>query len=213
MNRIEKITQPIREILLPIVGEISAKTYFSYYGLFKNGLMFALYKEQKCYLKLAQQDIAQATAIAGVTPLSDTRISQSERYFLLPDTLLNNLQQYADWFKHSLTEIKQTKQQTYHRHKQKIRALPNMSFQFEKLLKWIDIYTIEELKAKGEIAVFVEFIKIGIEADHITLFKLYGALHKQLIYTIPPKVKLQLLQDANESLYAAGLRRRFRIKD
>lgn len=212
MNRIEKITKQIREVLFPILGEITAKTYFSYYGLFKNGLMFALYKEQKCYLKLAKQDIEKAATITGVERLDDPMISQAEKYFLLPDVILNNLTEYADWFSRSLAEIKQNKQHAYYINKQKIRSLPNMSFTFEKLLKRIDIHTIEELKAKGEIDVFVEFIKIGIEADHMTLFKLYGALNHQLIYTIPPKVKLQLLQDANESLYAAGLRRRFNIK-
>lgn len=213
MNKIIHSTQQIRNLLAPVIGETKAKTYFSYYGIFKNGLMFALYKEQKFYLRLSTENIREALSYEGVEQLNDPSFSHSDKFFLIPNTILNELPQYAIWFENSLKEVQANKYQSYYKRKDTIRSLPNMTFRLEKYLKRINIRTIEALRTKGEINTFVELIKIGIEANHITLFKLYGAIHHQFIYTISPEIKRALLHDANEALYAAGLRRRFTAFD
>lgn len=212
MNRVQTETQSIREILFKILGETIAKTYFSYYGIFQDGSMFGLYKDGKFYLKLATQDIHEITTYADIQQLQDPNIVQSQRYYYLPNHILDHIEDHAYWFENSIKNIKFYKNISYYNRKQQIRFLPNMSFTFERMLRKIGIYTIDDLVNKGEIATFVELIKIGIDATQITLFKLYGAINHQLIYTIPTSKKIALLEEADEALYAAGLRRRFKLK-
>lgn len=213
MNYTQCSTQQIRNLLCSVIGETTAKTYFSYYGLFKDGLMFGLYKDNKFYLKLAPQDICEAISYQGIIPLSDPNISHSDKFFLLPQFILDNLSKYLAWFKNSLNEIQLNKYKSYYKRKETIRSLPNMTFRLEKFLKRINIHSIEDLRARGEINIFVDLMKIGLEVNHITLFKLYGAINHQFIYTIPPHIQKELLLEANEALYAAGFRRIFKIRD
>lgn len=213
MNRIQSETQAIREILFKILGDTTAKTYFSYYGIFKDGSMFGLYKDGKFYLKFATQDIHSIAATSGITQLKDPNIVQAQRYYHLPDHILHRIQHYSAWFQNSIKNILFNKHVSYYCKKQQIRFLPNMSFSFERILRKIQVHTIEDLTNKGEISIFVELIKMGIEANQNTLFKLHGAINHQLIYTIPHHKKLALLKEADEALYAAGLRRRFNLKN
>ena len=85
-----------------------------------------------------------------------------------------------------------------------------MTFRLEKYLNKINIYSIEQLIEKGEINAFVELVKMGMDANENTLLKLHGAITHQFIYTITDKTKSQLLSDADNALYAAGLRKRFK---
>lgn len=211
MNYLEKETLQIRELLRPIIGETSVITYFSYYGIQKNKLMFALYKHKKFYLKLSPQDIPYALMQPGVKSLVDPHIAASHRYYFLPDSLLRHLTHYSFLFTNSLDYIQMNKNASYHYKKKQIRSLPNMNYQLERKLRKIHIYSIEELIAKGEINTFVDLIKIGEDANHMTLFKLHGAIHHKFIYTLSPTTQQNLLNEANEALYSAGFRRKFNL--
>lgn len=211
MNDTEKTTQHIRELLRPIVGETTAINYFSYCGILKDDLMFALYKNQKFYLKLNPIDIPDAVKHPGVEYLISSYITASYKYYLLPDYLLNQLANYASWFQNSLKYIQKNKQTSYYNRKSQIRSLPNMNYQLERKLRKINVFSIEELIEKGEINAFVELIKAGEDVNHITLFKLYGAIHHQLIYTLSSDVQQHLLAEADDALYASGFRRRFNV--
>lgn len=213
MNNTEKNTQHIKDMLSPIIGDITVINYFSYYGILKDELMFALYKDQKFYLKLNPADISSALTHEGVVNLSSTQLTSLYKYYFLPEYILNKINAYSHWFKNSLEYIRTHKQTPYYHRKERIRSLPNMNYQLERKLRKIHIYSIEQFFKKGEINVFVELIKIGEEANHITLFKLYGAIHHQLIYTLSPEIRRNLLFQADNALYAAGLRRRFNIRN
>ncbi|MDO4697957.1 MAG: TfoX/Sxy family protein [Pasteurellaceae bacterium] len=212
MNKIYSETQTVRDILSHVIGETRAKTYFSYYGIFKDDLMFGLYKDGKFYLKVALEDVSKIAKHHDVIPLVDPAIVQSRRYYYLPDHILSNIKQYHHWFDNSVKEVKENKQTSYYNKKHQIRFLPNMSFSFERMLRKINIRTIEQLVDKGEIATFIELVKIGIEANEVILLKLHGAINRQLVYTISQKVRIALLREADEALYAAGLRRVFQSK-
>ncbi|MGY4674416.1 TfoX/Sxy family DNA transformation protein [Ursidibacter arcticus] len=211
MNHIDKQTQDIRNLLLPIVGETKAKTYFSYYGIFRDDLMFGLYKEGRFYLKLAEKDVLNALNL-GVQSLIDPKISKTNMFYLLPDPILTNLVAYTHWFTASLAEIQMTKVSFYTQRRKKIRSLPNLNLNLERTLKKVNINSVEDLIEKGEVKVFIELIKIGIDVDHSLLFKLYGAINHQFIYTLSEKTKRDLLTETDEALYAAGLRKRFNSK-
>lgn len=209
MNSTEQNTQHIKDMLRPILGEITIINYFSYYGILKDELMFALYKSQKFYLKLDPKDIPSALTHQGVEYLSSTQINSLHKYYVIPDEILDNISEYTHWFKNSLEYTRTHKQASYYNRKERIRSLPNMNYQLERKLRKIHIYSIEQLFQKGEIATFVELIKIGEDVNHITLFRLYGAIHHKLIYTLSPEIQKGLLLEADEALYEAGFRKRF----
>ncbi|KAE9535511.1 TfoX/Sxy family DNA transformation protein [Ursidibacter arcticus] len=211
MNHINQQTLNIRTLLLPIIGETKAKTYFSYYGIFKDDLMFGLYKEGLFYLKLAEKDVSEAISL-GMKCLIDPKISKTNMFYLIPDPILHNLSTYTTWFTASLAEIQSNKVSLYKQRKRQIRSLPNLNLNLERTLKKVNINSVEDLIEKGEVKVFIELIKIGIDVDHSLLFKLYGAINHQFIYTLSEKTKRDLLTETDEALYEAGLRKRFNSK-
>lgn len=205
-------TQPIRDILFQVIGETRAKTFFSYYGLFKNDLMFGLYKNNQFYLRISQNALQHSPWVAELVRLNDPNMGVHYKYFYcIPEPLLSQPTHYAHLIQETLQEMSTIKQESYLSRRKLIRSLPNLNIHIERLLRRLDIHSIDDLCAVGEIQVFVEMIKRGIEADKQLLFKLYGAIHHQYIYTMTTKQKLELMTEANQALYEAGLRRRFKI--
>lgn len=210
MNHINQSTQHIRQQLFNVVGETRAKTHFhSYYGIFKDDLMFGLYKDGHFYLRVSDSDLNAVIKEQNFQPLSDPNLALSEKYFLIPPHILSDLKPLSTWFSNSLTEIQQNKNNSYYIKKNQIRNLPNMNFRIEKHLNKIKVYTVEDLIEKGEINAFVELVKLGIDVTENTLFRLHGALTNQFIYSLTDSKKQQLLTEADNALYAAGLRKRF----
>lgn len=209
-THIEKQTSCIRSHLSSILGETTAKTYFSYYGIFKDGLMLGLYKEHKFYLKVSQKHL-EAIQLHNLERLIDPKISGARMYYLIPTNIMNNLTHYHQWFTDSLEEAKQLKQQIYTTKQQFIRSLPNMNLSIERTLKKVDIHTTDDLIERGEVNIFVDLVKLGIDVDSTFLFKLYGAVHRKLIYALSPEQKNTILQEADIALYNSGLRKRFAI--
>lgn len=205
-------TQPIRDILFQVIGETRAKTFFSYYGLFKNDLMFGLYKNNQFYLRISQNALQHSPWVAELVRLNDPNMGVHYKYFYcIPEPLLSQPTHYAHLIQETLQEMSTIKKESYLSRRKLIRSLPNLNIHIERLLRRLDIHSIDDLCAVGEIQVFVEMIKRGIEADKQLLFKLYGAIHHQYIYTMTTKQKLELMTEANQALYEAGLRRRFKI--
>ncbi|QGM81587.1 TfoX/Sxy family DNA transformation protein [Otariodibacter oris] len=211
MTYIEMQTQEIRNLLLPILGQTTAKTYFSYYGIFKDCIMIGLYKEGLFYLKISEKFFSDLNQYQEITSLSDPNIKQSSKYYFMPNIILNNIEKHSDWFTDSFADIKQAKDTSYLQKRNRISSLPNMNLNLARTLKKVNVITKEDLIDKGEVCIFVDLIKLGIDVDHIILFKLYGAINNQFIYTMSTNIKLHLLKDANQALNHAGLRKRFNI--
>ena len=49
MQPIQAVEKPISTLFEPIVGKVKIKTYFSYYAVFANGFMLALYKNNMVF--------------------------------------------------------------------------------------------------------------------------------------------------------------------
>lgn len=212
MNLMQKETKSIRSLLFPILGETTVTTYFSYYGIFKDGFMFGLYKNGAFYLKVSDEHIDELRSYQGVLPLEDKNIKNAHKFYMLPQSMLDDLSLYHNLITHSIEFIKSNRYVSCYNKRDKIRSLPNMNITLERMLNKIDINSVEQLTKKGEIEIFVDLIKNGFDASHMTLFKLYGAINHQLIYTLSSQVQNDLLREADNALYEAGLRKRFNVK-
>lgn len=210
MKYIDQQTQYIRDLLYPIIGETRAKIYFSYYAIFKNKLMIGLYKNEQFYLRASKMVIDEIQNTIGVELLLDSQIGiHAKNFYLLPPLILENLCDYSHWIYAIAHEISQQQQTTSIERKDLIRTLPNMNIRIERILKKLGITSVNEFISKGEIDIFIELIKIGVEANDTFLFKLYGAINHKYIHTLTPTEKSNLLSEANQALYQAGLRKRF----
>ncbi|WP_373820339.1 TfoX/Sxy family DNA transformation protein [Glaesserella sp.] len=212
MSYIDTQTKEIRSLFFPIIGETKAKTTFSYYGIFKDNILFALYKENCLYLRISHTFMSELLSYSEIKRLHDPKMGiHAKNFYLLPEEMLNNLHQYSHWI---ISTIQETTNQKYKKNKIRkslIRSLPNMNINLERTLKKLGIYSIEDLIERGEINIFIDLIKKGIDVSHIMLFKLYGAINNQYVYTLSSEEKQLLLKEVNNALYEAGLRKRFEV--
>lgn len=205
MKKTELHSQKIRAILARIIGDTTASMYFSYIGIFKHNAMIALYKNDCLYLYISPQDFDEIKAYPEIVKLQEKRINSAFHYYFIPDTLFDH-PIFEQLVKHSVEAVVANKTLSYYEQTDKLRHLPHFTFQAECMFRRIHIYTVSELVKCGVIPAFVALVKNNERVNHITLFKIYGAIHKQLIYTIPEKVKFELLEQANEALIEAGLK-------
>lgn len=211
MSSIYQKTRQVREVLTEIVGETRIKTFFSYYAIFNRGLMFGLYKDNKLYLRLPEK-ITKEDFPHTLKRLIDIEKDFGDKYFYyFPAELLPELSQYASLINTAIYEISKQKLRKTVKRKKLIRSMTNLNVNIERLLKKIGIHSIADFTAKGPFVAYAEMIKIGIDASQDLLFKLYGAINKQLIYTMSDELKLQILRDADKALYEIGLRKRFNV--
>lgn len=212
MSEILNATQHIRTLLSTVIGETKVKTFFSYYAIFKDDTMFALYKQGKFYLRISPNYSQYHYWTHQLERLNDKHSGIYDKHFYyIPDHQLDKIADYGDVISQTIAELRQTKMQQAQSRKKLLRSLPNLNINIERLLKRLGILSIEDFFAMGEMAIFVELIKRGIEVDQNLLFKLYGARHHQYVYMLSDKQKLAILTEANQALYDAGLRRRFKI--
>ncbi len=206
MNKIYKNTIKIRNFLKPFIGDLDVKTYFSYYGLFKNNLMFGLYKDDKLYLKIPESFIKKYNILF---PLNNDDILIRD-FYLFPQELFNTIPQ-NNLLPNLISHLKQENRNN--QVEKSIRHLPNMNMRLERLLQRNGIQTIDDLYKLGEIQTFVKLIKQGVDAASLLLFKLHGALNNQLVYTLKDQQKQDLLEEVDTALYDAGLRKRFTVNN
>lgn len=212
MATILQKTLPVRDALLGIVGITQAKTVFSYYGIFKDDVLIGLCKNNQCYLRMpkniSDDDIA---FINELSRLNDPRMGiHCKNYYHFSPNLLAQANRYSHLILATISELKQQKEQLKQKQKTQLRALPNLNINSERLLKKLGIYSINDFLNKGAYSTYVELIKLGFDVDKNFLFKLYGAIERQYTYTMTDKQKSQILKEADQALYDAGLRKRFK---
>lgn len=210
MNKIDIETKEIRKLLTPKMGKIEVKYYFSYYSLFKNEMMFSLFKEGRFYIRASKNHEEEMKHSPYTRLLVDESLRIHDCHFYqISNQIINQPEQYMVWIWGVLDELQKEKELLAQR---KIRNLPNMNINLERLLQRNGINTIADLSKLGEVETFVALIGKGEDINDLLLFKLYGALHNQLVYTLDAKQKRHLLQEADLALYKAGLRKRFNSK-
>ncbi|QLD34112.1 TfoX/Sxy family DNA transformation protein [Mannheimia varigena] len=210
MQTINEIRKEIIPLFEPIIGEIRIKTYFSYYAIFKNNFMIALYQNKATFLRISQYDIADISQHPNTYNLSDDKIGlQSRKFHFIPSSILSDTRKFSSLIRSTINELESEKQKTNKKRSTQIRNLPNMNLKLERMLKKVGINSIQDFIQIGYISTFIRLTLHGFEPTEDLLFKLNGALNHQYIYTFTVQQKLGLMQEANDALYASGLRKRF----
>ena len=199
MKSVNELKAPLSAIFTLLIGEFRIKTYFSYYGIFKDKIMLALYKDEQLYLRIAKTD------------LEDPNVGLATKcFYKIPSAFLESTN-FAQWVKNIIHQIQSEQEAILAKQRSQIRSLPNMNINLEKMLKRVGIFSVDDLRNTGEIATFIKLIEIGIDGSDQLLFRLHGAIHSQNIYSFSHEKKMALLQEANQAFYKVGLRHRFRL--
>lgn len=203
MNSVYQATLDIRMLLEPIVGEINVKTYFSYYGLMKNKVMFALYKEGRFYLRKSKKYEKTLLKYCPIT-LKDSVVKiQAKSFHYIPPHILKNILAYEDWVLSVIAELSKKEEKD-----KPIRRLPNMNFHLELMLNRIGIYISHQLMNLGASRSFIYLVQEGTEVNKALLFKLAGAIQHKLFGYLTEKEKALLITETNALLNEIGSRKR-----
>lgn len=203
MNSVYQATLDIRMLLEPIVGEIDVKTYFSYYGLMKNKVMFALYKEGRFYLRKSKK-YEKTLLKCCPTTLKDSVVNiKAKSFHYIPNHILKNILAYEDWVLSVIAELSEKEVEA-----QPIRRLPNMNFHLELMLNRIGVHTIHQLMELGASHSFIYLVQEGTEVNKSLLFKLAGAIQHKLSGCLTEKEKELLISETNALLNEIGSRKR-----
>ena len=81
MQPIQAVEKPISTLFEPIVGKVKIKTYFSYYAVFANGFMLALYKNNMVFLRASTNSKAEIQQLEGTYPLQDHDVGINTKNF------------------------------------------------------------------------------------------------------------------------------------
>lgn len=210
MQSINEIKKEISPLFSPIIGSFRLKTYFSYYAIFKNNVMIALYQNHSTYLRISAKHKEFIDNHSETYNLSDDKISlQSKSFYYIPNSILTNSNLFQELINSTLAELDQKEQETYRKKTTQIRHLPNMNLKLERMLKKVGIHSIQDFMKVGYIYAFIKLVEKGVDATAELLFKLNGALSHQYIYTFTEQQKRLLIEEADRALYEAGLRKRF----
>lgn len=210
MQSTNEIYQEIAPVFSPIIGDFRVKTYFSYYAIFKDKSMIALYQDHSTYLRISDKYTEFIRNHTDTYNLSDDRINlQSKTFYYIPHSILSNAVILNELITSILDELEKKEQEAHRKKTTQIRNLPNMNLKLERMLKKIGIHSIQDFIKVGYIHAFITLVKQGIDATPELFFKLNGALNHQYIYTFTDQQKRLLMEEANKALYEAGLRKRF----
>ena len=211
MKSVNELKAPLSAIFTPLIGEFRIKTYFSYYGIFKDKIMLALYKDEQLYLRIAKTDLEEIKLLPNTLLLEDPNVGLATKCFYKITSAFWESTNFAQWVKNIIHQIQSEQEAILAKQRSQIRSLPNMNINLEKLLKRVGIFSVDDLRNTGEIATFIKLIEIGIDGSDQLLFRLHGAIHSQNIYSFSHEKKMALLQEANQAFYKVGLRHRFRL--
>lgn len=214
MQPIQAVEQPISTLFEPIVGKVKIKTYFSYYGIFADGFMLALYKDNMVFLRASTNTKSEIQQLEGTYLLQDANVGiNTKNFYAMPYDFAIHSRQFSIWLKSILEELTTQRILEQEKRKTQVRSLHNMSFKMEQILKRINIKNVEQFHQKGYMNTFIELIKQGADRSDLLLYKLHGAIHQKSIYHITKEERIELLREANQAFYDAGLRHKFYIPE
>lgn len=212
MPTLKQQTENIRNVLSYLIGEIEAEGYFSYCGLFKNKLMFALYKNGRFYIRASKKSEPEIISLGGIQLIDNNVPSTAKYFYLLPEKIVAQLPEYSHWFPEAIEAARACKKAFSVERDKYIRYLVNMNVNIERMLKRVNIFTVPQFMERGAFYMCADLIKYGIDAREILLFKLYGATQNRHIETFSVHEKREILQKANQLFQELGMRQRFEIR-
>lgn len=208
MNITQTNTLEIRNTLMELIGEVTAKRLFIGYGLFQKQHMFALYKSGNIYLR-AKQELAKELEKLGAVSWGvyhpNEKLSVTD-YYRLPQRITENPELYKSFLIQSLAQIEQEKNEDRMRKVNMIRNLANLSIRSERLLSKVGVFTVKDFRTLGAVNCYIRLLKQDLVFGLEYFWKLCAALQNRRVETLSKSEKNELLKSLNNALANAGMR-------
>lgn len=208
MNTTQRDTAEIKDLLFPLIGEVTAKRLFIGYGLFHQKDMFALYQTGIIYLRVKNElakELEQYGAVSW-TIYHQQKNLNAHHYYRLPKSVTDNFELYRKFLEKSLDQIRKEKLDLKLMQLNRIRDMPNLSIKYERLLAKVDILNVQQLRIVGASNCYVRLAKNGFVSGLDVFWKLSAALKDRRAESFSDKEKEELLKVLNSALLNAGLR-------
>ena len=147
MQPIQAVEKPISTLFEPIVGKVKIKTYFSYYAVFANGFMLALYKNNMVFLRASTNSKAEIQQLEGTYPLQDHDVGiNTKNFYAMSYKFALKTPKFSIWLTSILEELTNQQRLEEEKRKTQVRSLANMNIKMERILKRINIKNVEQFR-------------------------------------------------------------------
>ncbi|HBO39344.1 MAG TPA: DNA transformation protein [Pasteurellaceae bacterium] len=208
MSITEKNTLKIRTVLNNLIGNVTAKTLFTGYGLYYKSNMFGVYQSDIFYLR-AKNHLAEYLenkgAVRWVSSDHRSRLMISS-YYQLPLAITQNPLLYQKVIIESIQQIQDEKLSENLKKINRIKGLPNLTIKYERLLSKVNITNVQELKTIGAVNSYVRLKKNGFLVNINFFWNLFAALQNRSANMLTDNEKSAALKILNVALANAGLR-------
>lgn len=158
------------------LGNIHSRSQFGGYSLSANGIMFALVSEGELYLR-ANQENEKIFGLMGMESLIYRKrgIAISLRYFKVSESLWDESERLLGLAKSSLDGMLNDIN-TKKNGNARLKDLPNISLNLERLLWQVGISTSSELRAQGACTTYLKLCSVKQNVGLNVLMALEGAI-------------------------------------
>lgn len=162
------------------LGKITSKSMFGGFGIFANDVMFALYIKEKLHIRLTPEIMSVFSGYELKPYLYEKKgFPIKTSYYEVPESLLNKKKQLIEIASTAWKTSKQDKKNQQTAPITRIKDLPNLRLNTERMLKKAGIETIEELEEVGAARAFHKLRVLNRQNLNIELlWSLEGAINR-----------------------------------
>ncbi len=137
------------------LGDIKSRSMFGGFGIFCDGVMFALVINDALHLRATEKNESKFKEL-GLEPYrySKRGFPIVTKYFAVPQTWWTQTETLMDYAKQSLKSATKDQIEKKNAAPSRIKDLPNLRLTTERLLKKAGIDTVEKLYKQGSLAAF-----------------------------------------------------------
>ena len=194
-----------------LANNVSIKRLFTGYGIFHNGMMFALYQSGAHYLR-AEGTLVNVLEKLGAARYQDIHPHMNPQlalfhYYQLPQAVIKNPSLHQKLVQFSLKQLNENHLRQELFRKERIKELKNLSIKHERLLAKVGIMSVQELHQLGAFNAYIQIKKHKLTANVQVFLTLYAALQNRPLNSLSQQRKQQVIMQLNELLIENKLRK------
>lgn len=177
------------------IGEITTTPMFGGFGLFKDKIMFALVHQEHIYFRFddASQHTFEPEALIRFTYKKSGSITNTQ--YFTHESFKSNIALVLKHAQNALIRAEQRKQSSrVSFNEQRIKDLPNMTYNMEIMLKKSGVDSVTALKRLGALQSFVRLKKRFPEIGDKAVLSIQGAISGQHSAVLAKSERSKLLR-------------------
>lgn len=193
--------QYVRDIIVYFrdFGDLRSQSMFGGYGICKDNVMFALVSEGKFYLR-ANSKLEQMFINQGMAQFVYNKrgIPVLMKYYHVHQALWQREDMLRRFLSYALTAALADCKNKSRPEQMRLKDLPNLTLATERLLRTVNIRSIEDLINEGALNTFIKIREIRKDVKTALLFSLAGAILGCHAAALPCEVRQELIDGLSQ---------------